>query len=345
MGVPLPMPEARALEHELLAKGLHARLAMDGSTLTLDQVQQHLKGRLRLPASLEGHQLEADGLLHTLQRIAAEGHVTIKALDADLIRIYHAALLESSVDAKDRGTWRSVDQGPAATDGVPPEMIPLFTDELCDWLISAELAAPSKEDRVAYALLHALIAELYLAWIRPFRIAHARITGTVVQHIVLSAGLHPAVGHLMSSHFHHSGRAYQRQLEQAARGTSDPIPFLAFGLRGLAEGLTELLTRIREIQAGGLWKAHLLELFSHPDQDPERRQRQLLLDLAEQDGPVRLSGLSRLSPTLAKVYAGVSEKTLRRDVDALESMGTILRCPDGFLVRRERLLAFKNPKG
>ncbi len=343
MGVPLPATEVRVLEHELLAMGLHARLAMDGSTLTLDQIKQHLKGRLRLPPSQEGYQLEADGLLYTWQRIAAES-ARPKALDPDLVRSFHASLLETTVDADDRGEWRTVEQGTAVTDGVPAEMIPLFTDELCDWLSSNELAPPSREDRAAYALLHALIAELYLAWIRPFGTAHARISGSVVQHIVLSAGLHPAVGHLISSHFHHSGRTYQHQLEQAARGTSDPIPFITYGLHGLSQGLADLLLRIREIQIGGLWTAHLVDLFEHPDQDPERRQRQLLTDLADNDGPVPLSGLARLSATLAKVYAGVSEKTLRRDVDALEAMGTILRGPEGFTVRREGLRGFKYPK-
>ena len=41
------------------------------------------------------------------------------------------------------------------------------------------------------------------------------------------------------------------------------------------------------------------------------------------------------------MYAGVSEKTLRRDVDHLEQLGTILRGPDGFRIRLERLLAFR----
>ena len=48
-----------------------------------------------------------------------------------------------------------------------------------------------------------------------------------------------------------------------------------------------------------------------------------------------------LSPTLAKLYADVSEKTLRRDVDALLEAGVIQREADGLRVDLSNLLAFK----
>ena len=67
----------------------------------------------------------------------------------------------------------------------------------------------------------------------------------------------------------------------------------------------------------------------------------MLLDLASADAPVPLGLLDSLSPALAKLYAGVSEKTLRRDVDALLGAGVVHKDADGLSVDLSNVLAFK----
>ena len=195
-------------------------------------------------------------------------------MGTETVLAYHRALLETVPDARENGRWRNASNGPRAIDGVPPDVVPVFMAELCDWLSGTELAAPNQEERMAYALLHALIAELYLQWIQPFGTANARLSGTLEQHILVTAGVGSVTGHLLSAHFHRQSHEYKRQVEHAAQGVPDPIPFLAFGLRGLLEGLSELRGRIREIQAQGQWRAHLSELFAGEDAAPARRQEQ-----------------------------------------------------------------------
>jgi hypothetical protein len=109
----------------------------------------------------------------------------------------------------------------------------------------------------------------------------------------------------------------------------------------MIEVLQGLHDRVREAQLRGQWRAQLLELFQDGNDAPTRRQRQVLLDLASTDRPVPLNRIDRLSPTLAKLYADVSEKTLRRDVDALLEAGVIQREADGLRVDLSNLLAFK----
>ena len=316
-------------------------MVMDGSSLTVSRVMQHLTGVLKVLPSQEQGLLELDGLLYVWQRIAADGS-NLPRLDPDMVLSYQKALLIDPTSARDNGRWRTIPAGTKALDGVPPDVIPLFMTELLDWLQGPELAAPANEERMAYALLHALITELHIQWIRPFSSTNARITGTMVQHILVSAGAGSVPGHLLSTFFLQHQHEYRRQVQQAALGVPDAIPFLAFGLRGLNKGLTELRSRARIIQAQGQWRAYLADLFAGSEAAPARRQEQILLDLALQDGPVALNAIPTLSPTLAKMYAGVSEKTLRRDIDHLEHIGTVLRGPHGFRVRLERLLAFRH---
>jgi hypothetical protein len=58
-----------------------------------------------------------------------------------------------------------------------------------------------------------------------------------------------------------------------------------------------------------------------PNTDATARQRELLLSLPENPTPV--SGLRRLTPELAEMYATKSDKTLTRDVNRLHSLGLV----------------------
>jgi len=341
--IPLPAVAARELEHDLLASASHARLALDGITLPKDRIATHLiKRPKRSVGSLAG-QPELDALLGTGQQIIADTAGTDQALTPDHLKGWHVALTSGTSSDEGRpGSWRSTSSGNKALDGVPPDVIGVFTEELCEWLNGAQLAPPSPQELEAYGLIHCLIAELYLWWIRPFPTAHASLTGLVGQYLLRRSGLGSTAGHLASVHFHAHGREFQRSMAQAAEGTADPIPFLAFGLSGIAEGLRDLHIRVRELQRQGQWRAQLLDLFSDAEDEPTRRQRRLLLDLGDQQQPVPLNQLSSLSTASARLYAGVSDKTLRRDVDALVTFGVLHRSEEGLWVDRNNMLAFKD---
>lgn len=335
-GAPLPVAEARSMERELLAAGIHGRLALDGVSLSLDSVQQHVRSPLKSPLKGRG-QAEVDALLRGL-RVATE---TKQLLSIDLFRLLHKSVVEGTHDEDRPGQWRLLPTGGAPWEGVPQEVIGVFSEELCDWLGSADLAGPAPDETEAYALLRVLLAELYLAWIRPFGSAHFRFAGLVGITILRSAGMSTTPAHILAIGLQRQTRELQRQIQQASEGNADVIPFMAFALRAMVEVTKEIHARLRDLQTRGQWRAQLLELFQEGNDEPTRRQRQVLLDLAEAASPVPLGQLDSLSPALAKLYAGVSEKTMRRDVDAMITAGVIHRDPDGLRVDLTDLLTFK----
>ncbi len=339
--IPLTPTESRALEREVLGMGLQARLAQDGISLGADQIQLHLQGRLQLPSSQESAQLELDDLLHTWQRLLQAPSPEGRTLDPSWILEIHRALGNPEKGIERAGAWRISPYGISPLEGVPPEVISLFIEELCDWLNGPELAAPTEEEVPAFALLRALVAELYWAWIRPFGFGNGKLIGTLSLEILRQGGVGSTAGHLAARFFMHSARAFRFQTDQAAAGMADPIPFLAFALRGISDGLREIHERARDLQITAQWRAQLLDLFSDANDAPTRRQRQVLLDLGEHGIALPQSDLPALSTALAKLYAGVSEKTLRRDVDALVAAGIVRRSPEGIQVERGQLLAFK----
>lgn len=332
--IPLPVAEARAVERDLLVGAIHARLAWDGSSIPVEQIRRHVENRNTTP--LRGRPLaEVEAFLGVMNERS------FPTLDTDRLKEFHRALFQGADDPDRPGQWRLHPTGGRPSEGVPPEVVGLFTEELCDWLGSAELAAPAPDEKEAYAIIRMLTAELYLHWIRPFTSAQGRLASVVGINLLGQAGMPAWPAHLASIAFHRQAREFQRQVQQASEGAADPIPFLAFALRGMNEVLHEYHGRIRDLQMRGQWRAQLLELFQEGNDEPTRRQRQVLLDLAYAETPVPLNRLDSLSPTLAKLYAGVSEKTLRRDVDALLAAGVVQKGPDGLRVDLGNVLAFK----
>ncbi len=322
------------MERELQATAIHARLALDGNVVPLDQVRRHLESPTNSP--LRGRTLaEVVALLKVVDDRSSD------ALDPNALRHLHRSLVEGSQEDPRPGQWRLLTTGGRLFEGVPTEVVGLFAEELCDWLGSAELAAPAADEQEAYAVIRMLLAELYLTWIRPFASAHSRLATAVGTGILRRAEIPMWTAHIASIAFHRQAREFQRQVQQASEGAADPIPFMAFALRGMSEVLREFHARIRDLQMRGQWRAQLLELFQEGNDEPTRRQRQVLLDLAMADAPVALSRMDSLSPALAKLYAGVSQKTLRRDMDALLAAGVVQKGPDGLRVDLSNLLAFK----
>jgi len=340
-GIPLAAAEARSVERDVVAQGVHARLALDGLLLPIETIRQRIPPRGKsTPAGTGPHEVEAYlGSLHPSTPFS-ETEGTPSPGAEDLKRL-HRSVLEGSSEEERPGQWRGVPTGGKPWEGVPPEVAGLFAEELGDWLKSDELAAPSPDETKAYAIIRMLLAELYLAWIRPFATGHFRVCGAFGAAVLRHAGMDATAVHLLSIAMHRHAREFQRHVQHASEGPADPIPFVAFALRGMTEVLHETHARVRDLQMRGQWRAQLLELFQEGNDEPTRRQRQVLLDLAATERPMPLNRLSSLSPTLAKLYAGVSEKTLRRDVDALLGAGVLQRDADGLRVDLSNILAFK----
>ena len=54
-----------------------------------------------------------------------------------------------------------------------------------------------------------------------------------------------------------------------------------------------------------------------------------MLDLSPAREPVAVGKITELTPRLAKTYAGISAKTLQRDLAAVEEMELVERKPEG----------------
>lgn len=336
-GSPIPPAESRSLDRELNAYGLLARLSMDGSPLRAEQVLGYLEKGSRVPEQQANIFRSVDLLRDTEELLRARLSAGPLPFSPTSILDLHRELVRSG----NGGAWRSTEISDGPLEKVPSEMVGLFMEEFCDWMNGPDLAAPSAAEDPHYALIRTLLCELYIAWIRPFGAGDHQIAGLLGMQLMATHGMVGAWTHLIAVHFHRSKPEYKRQVEQAARQL-DPVPFLAYGLRGLLDALREVERAVRSAQTDGQWQAYVWSLFNAPENAQRSRQRELLLALGSVAAPIAQSEIPELNPVLARLYAGVSQKTLKRDVDALEELGTLQRTDQGVRARREVVLGFRS---
>ena len=341
-GVPLRPSVAQSLHQLYLAKGALATTAIEGNTLTEKEVLAHLQGKLKLSPSREYLGQEVDNIATACNRIGERLRQGDTSLTAERVCEFDRQVLEKLT--LDEGVvpgqlrTHSVVVGNVYR-GAPAEDCRYLLERLCDWLAGEDFASPDGMEMV-YAILKAVVAHLYLAWIHPFGDGNGRTARLVELQILLSAGVPTPAAHLLSNHYNQTRAEYYRQLDRASKSGGEIAPFLEYATRGFVDGLREQLHVIREQEWDVTWRSYVHEKFRDHAGLNAKRQRDLVLDLSTARELVPIGKIPELTPRLAKIYAGVSVKTLQRDLVTAEEMELIERKSEGVRARRELILAF-----
>lgn len=331
-----------------LAKGVQATTAIEGNTLTLDQVRDRIEGKLRLPPSKEYLGIEVDNVLQATNAIGqAVRKGASQKLTPELIRDFNREVL-SNLKLEDHirpGEFRTYSVGVADYRAVPASDVPTLVERLCEWLSEPWLtpidAIPGRDLCRLEAIFKAIVAHLYLAWIHPFGDGNGRTARLIELFILIHAGIPFPAAHLLSNHYNQTRSEYYRQLSQASKSGGEVIPFCAYALRGFVDQLREQIAFIRSKQMKLFWQNHVHRQLG--ESETGRRRQHLVLDLSASERPVSKSQVVDVSPRVARDYARKDEKTLSRDLDKLEQMGLIERTPEGYRARMEVVLAYLPP--
>ena len=340
-GVPLLPTVQDHLYQLFLAKGVQATTAIEGNTLSEEQVAQRIQGRLELPPSREYLGREIDNVVEACNEIGKrvlEGSVGVLSSE-ELLR-YNALILQGLPVEEEvcPGRFRLHEVGVGRYKGPPPEDVPHLMERLCHWL-EEDFTAPEGH-RIAYGILQAVLAHLYLAWIHPFGDGNGRTARLLEFRLLLAAGVPAPAAHLLSNHYNQTRAEYYRQLDRASRSGGDVLPFLEYALRGFVDGLWEQIRIIQFQQLSVHWTNFLYDRFRGQDSPTGIRRRRLAQALSGHREPVPTAQVRHLTPQLAEAYAGKTDKTVNRDLNELERMGILRRTRKGVRARRELMLAF-----
>lgn len=343
-GVPLQPATAQHLHRVFLAKGALATTAIEGNTLSEEEVMRHLEGTLHLPPSKEYLAQEVDNIVDVCNDILARltkgesGEITPYSI-ADFDRSVLRGL--SLPEGVTPGEIRTYEVSVGAYQGAPAKDCPELLERLCTWLNGPDFQAPAGFE-IVYGVLKAIVAHLYLAWIHPFGDGNGRTARLVEYQTLVAAGVPSPAAHLLSNHYNQTRQEYYRQLQLASQSPTGVLSFVEYAVQGFVDGLHEHLDIIRTQQWSVAWRDYVHEVLGdHPtDREVRRRRRNLLLDLSLKTTPVPISELRVLSGRVAEAYAKKTPKTLQRDIDALEEQGLVVKMGNGYLANRGRILAF-----
>jgi Fic family protein len=328
-----------------LAKGVHATTAIEGNALSESQVRDIIEGRGGVPPSQQYQEHEVANIIAAYNRIAeqlvagASSELTVQG-----IKEFDREVLEGiEEDGVHPGEIRtgSVIVGPRYR-GAPAEDCEYLLLRTCEWLNGPDFDPAGDELRIPFALIKAVVAHLYLAWIHPFDNGNGRTARLVELQILLAAGVPRPAAHLLSNHYNVTRDEYYRQLQQASDSGGDLVPFLRYAIQGFVDGIRLQVERVWEQQYDDRWEQFIYETFGgRVTSDAEKRRLDLVLRLSEQTEPVARRDIPQLSPELTIAYAG-TQRMLSRDLNALEGLGLIEQARRGFWrARRERILAFR----
>lgn len=337
------LPEVADLLHRVyLAKGVLATTAIEGNTLTEEEVQKLLDGELKLPPSKEYLGQEVKNIIGACNLISRRilGDYSTELCVGSIKEYNRLVLMDLPLDEDIiPGQIREYSVGVGRYRAAPPEDCEYLLARLCDWL-NGGFPAPNGYE-VALGILKAILAHVYLAWIHPFADGNGRTARLVELQILLSVGVPTAAAHLLSNHYNQTRTKYYQQLDRTHRSGGKVFPFFEYASEGFVDGLEEQLgTFIMSQQLTVHWRNYVHSVFDGKDRPTDIRRRRLILDLSTEGDPVPVSQMRHITPRIAEAYANRTLKTVQRDIAHLQELGLVAITPDGVRARTEKMMAF-----
>ncbi|MYG16682.1 MAG: Fic family protein [Gemmatimonadetes bacterium] len=342
-GIPLMRQKADELYTVYLARGVLGTTAIEGNTLSEEDVRAHMEGKLKLPESKEYLKQEIDNILAEIRRMLSRRRRRKLPPWSTKEICRHNKVVLKDLELPDEetvpGEIRKHSVGVGRYRAVPAEDCNYLLEQLCKWLNSSNNDT-NEDSRIPIGLVKAIAAHLYFAWIHPFGDGNGRTARLIEFRILIEADI-PIPATLLPSNFYNQTRTeYARQLDRASQSGGKMDQFMEYAIRGFSEGLSEQLASIRSQHLQISWISYVHEQFQGMTGTAAKRRRNLVLALSEQDQPVPRSQIGEINPRIAREYANASQKMISRDLNYLIEMKLVERTIRGYRARKERMQAF-----
>ena len=324
-GAPLKPSAAEAMSSVYLARGVAATTAIEGNTLSVDEVKNIVDtGSAGVSASRSYLEQEVQNVLAAIRDIdTALEHGLRPAITVERLCLLNLQLLNGIPDKPEvvPGVVREHDVAAGSYKAPHWPEVPELLDQLVSWLaeLRDSITAESRdEEKFVTAVLAAVLAHLYIAWVHPFGNGNGRLARLIEVQILSESGVVPLVAtNLLSDHYNKTRNAYYLALDAAQR---DVTAFIRYALRGLVDELREQIAVVRSENLVIHWESYVYERFRGlPSTKARDRQRDvaLAMDIGRIYTPEQVTDLNT---SLARRYAIQGERTPARDLNALVAM-------------------------
>lgn len=314
-----------------LIRGVQGSTAIEGNSLSEEEIGQIIDNRGPLPLSKRYQEQEIRNVVEASNQIIHDtcADNTPSLTSEYICNLNHLVLqqLELQEDVKP-GVLRthSVMVG-IVYRGAPVEDCPYLMERLCTWLNSETFQAPKEDYKYAIAIIQAVCAHIYLAWIHPFGDGNGRTARLVEFYLLLKAGIPVPAAHLLSNHYNKTRSEYYLHLQKLSRkDNNDRYPnfnaFLEYALQGLVDGLREQIDTVQKYQHRVMWEYYVYQTFRNTkSKEQGKRRRDLLLSFQPGFQTVDMNSIS--ADVYHNHYSKKTNRTLQRDLRELTNMELI----------------------
>ena len=338
--VPLrPMTHNDLLRISLI-KGAQATTAIEGNTLTEEEIEQVQAGG-KLPVSKQYQQTEVENVIGAMNGILEDVTVSgiTAAIDPELVKRLHGHVGKNLGEHFDAipGQYRTDDRRVGPYRCPNPQDVEELTQSLCDWL-RRDFGSDKGKQRFRDAVIEAIVAHVYIEWIHPFGDGNGR-TGRLLEfYILLRAGLPNIASHILSNFYNETRTEYYSHL-QRAKLECDLTMFLAYAVQGLLDGLRHVLDQVQKSQFATAWRSFVYDQFAEVTfyhKNVFKRRRRLALQMPIEQS-LSLEEIPRINTEIARSYGALTNRTVRRDLAALIELGLVRRNERKYIANTRQL--------
>jgi Fic family protein len=331
-----------------MAKGVFATTAIEGNTLSEEEVRKLLEGELELPPSREYLGQEVKNVIGECNRVVekiALNDTSLYYLSTERVKEINKKILDSLElpDYVVPGEVRQCEVGVGFYKGAPYEDCEYLLEEMVKWLNNPTyFSTPENPRAKVYAILKAIVSHLYIAWIHPFGDGNGRTARMIEFQVLLASGVPTPAAHLLSNHYYQTRNEYYRQLHNASQNGGDILPFIYYAVQGFLDGLKEQLKLVKKNVMEVVWRNYISDQFLDKTHPADLRRKDLIEDLSMIINHEDISSdqLMFLTPRISKHYKNKTRKTLYRDLKELQEMN-LIKFEKGIIrPRKEEVLAF-----
>lgn len=338
--VPMKPEFAKNLYSVSLAKGALATTAIEGNTLSLEEVMDRIDAKSTLPKSREYLGIEIDNIVEAFNAVASAeiSENGDRKLAVDDIKQYNSMILKNVTALSDDVTPGEIRTYAVSVGekyrGAPAEDCEFLLNKFCDWMNDSEWwAGLGNDKKVATGILKAIVAHLYFAWIHPFGDGNGRTARLLELKLLLDNGVPTAAAHLLSNFYNETRSQYYSALEKTSLDGGNPGYFVEYALQGFVDALDAHIDAILQEQVGVAWINYVHDTFRKESATRvSSRQRDLLLEISKlaMTKPVtkrEIMASITLNVALSKQYES-HQRMFQRDINALLKMKLLERGAD-----------------
>ncbi len=333
--LPLLTDDAFLLNMLYLARGIHGTTAIEGNELSEEEVLELVQGDKPPAAGASDQQRQIINMLAAYEAVTADAPpINAPKFSVDLLNHYHQLAMDGlETDDAPVGEIRSHSVTVGRYLAPPADDCLMLLEKFCDWLNQEEqVSKVFKSYELAFAIMKAISAHVYLALIHPYADGNGRMARLIEFALLLRAGMPARAAHAFSYRYSRTRDRYYLELQDThgdfIDGAYRELELGKFVLYALDEGMIEFETQLRWIesaQAMAIWRESIRRRFPVQLTAQQQRRLQLALDLSARFAAMPLE-FKEIWDLLDEIPAGEFEYSINildRDLSALVKMGIL----------------------